>query len=79
MLNGQYFYNQTLKKAVAVFGTVFNNIKTLKPGGDKTYNRVPLAYGPRKKFIARIQTDLIGPDKETIAIKLPRMSFEISS
>ena len=79
MLNGEYFYNQTLKKTVAVFGTVFNNIKILKPGGDKTYMRVPLAYGSRKKFLARIQTDLTGPESTSVAIKLPRMSFEISN
>lgn len=79
MLNGEYFYNQTLKKTVAIFGTVFNNIKILKPGGGNTYMRVPLAYGSRKKFLARIQTDLTGPDSTSVAIKLPRMSFEISN
>jgi hypothetical protein len=77
MLNGEHFYNQTLKKAVAVFGTVFNNIKIVRQGTGET--RVPIAYGPRKKFLARIQADTDAATEKSIAIKLPRMSFEITS
>lgn len=77
MLNGQYFYNQTMKKTVAVFGTIFNNIKIVRQGTGET--RVPLAYAPRKKFLARIQADTVAATDKSIAIKLPRMSFEITS
>ena len=77
MLNGKHFYNQTLKKAVAVFGTIFNNIKIVRQGTGET--RVPIAYGPRKKFLARIQSDTDAATDKSIAIKLPRMSFEITS
>ena len=77
MLNGKHFYNQTLKKAVAVFGTIFNNIKIVRQGTGET--RVPIAYGPRKKFLARIQADTDAATDKSIAIKLPRMSFEITS
>jgi len=73
MLNGQYFYNQTMKKAVAVFGTIFNNIKIVRQGG--SMERVPLSYGPKAKFLARINADT----DRYIAIKLPRMAFEITS
>lgn len=73
---GKHFYNQTMKKAVAVFGTVFNNIRIVQQGGTET--RVPLAYGPRKKFLARIQADTVAATDKSIAIKLPRMSFEIT-
>ena len=40
--------------------------------------RVPIAYGPKSKFLLRIreQPDLT---ETKIAIKVPRMSFEISS
>lgn len=76
MLNGDYYYNQTLKKTVAVFGTIFNNIKIVRNGGTET--RVPIAYGPRKKFLARIESDRVTAGGETIAIKMPRMSFEIT-
>ena len=77
MLDGKYFYNQTLKKTVAVFGTIFNNIKIVQQG--QAESRVPLAYGPRKKFLARIQADTVASSDKSIAIKLPRMSFEITS
>jgi hypothetical protein len=77
MLDGVHFYNQTLKKTVAVFGTVFNNIKIVRMGTGET--RVPLAYGPIKKFLARIQSDSEAASDKSIAIKLPRMSFEITS
>ena len=76
MFNGKHFYNQTLKKTVAVFGTLFNNIKIVRQGTGET--RVPIAYGPRKKFLARIESDTAGATNKSVAIKLPRMSFEIS-
>jgi len=55
MLDGTHYYNQTLKKTVAVFGTVFNNLKIVRKGVGET--RVPLAYGPKSKFLARIEQD----------------------
>ena len=73
---GQYFYNQTMKKAVAVFGTIFNNMRVVRQGVGET--RVPIAYGPRKKFLARIQADTVAAADKSIAIKLPRLSFEIT-
>ena len=78
MLNS-HFYHATIRKLVAAFGTVFNNISVVrKDQAGKVINiqRVPLAYGPKQKFLARIdeQSDLQGPK---VAIKLPRMSFEI--
>ena len=77
IFNGKHFYNQTLKKSVAVFGTIFNNIKVVQQGVGET--RVPIAYGPRSKFLARIKSDTSAATDKTIAIKLPRMSFEITS
>ena len=78
MLSG-HFYHATIRKIVAAFGTVFNNISVVrKDQTGKVINiqRVPLAYGPKQKFLTRIdeQKNLQG---NKIAIKLPRMSFEI--
>ena len=39
---------------------------------------MPLAYGPKSKFLARIEQDSSLEDQK-LAIKLPRMSFEITS
>ena len=77
-----HFYHQKLRKSVAVFGTLFNNIYVLRQNSSNqviSQIKVPLAYGPQRKFLDRIRqnTDL---DTDTkVAIKLPRMSFEISS
>lgn len=76
---GDHFYHATMRKSVAVFGTLFNNLKVIRKASDGSVLnqvRVPLAYGPKQKFLARL-------DQETgfdapMAIKLPRMAFEIT-
>jgi hypothetical protein len=81
MLNGSYYYNGTIKKIVSVFGTMFNNIYTGKvvSGQMMNVNRVPLAYGPKEHFLMRIRTNESSEYPTDIAIKLPRMSFEMTS
>ena len=76
---GEHFYHETIKRAVSVFGTLFNNISIKRPDG--TTMKVPLAYGPRQKWIARVQqASSLGLDGTTrTAISLPRMGFELSS
>ena len=73
MLSGTHFYNQTIRKSVAVFGTIFNNVRIRKY--NSTEERVPISYGPRQKFLASIESD---KRDEAVAIKVPRMSFEIT-
>ena len=76
---GDHFYHATMRKSVAIFGTLFNNLKVLRKAADGSVLnqvRVPLAYGPKQKFLARL-------DQETgfdapMAIKLPRMAFDIT-
>lgn len=80
MLGSSPFYNSLFKKYVVIFGTLFNNIsierKNSTGGLEQTF-KVPIAYGPREKFLARIEDN---PDATSLtAIKLPRMAFEISS
>jgi len=77
---GTHFYHSTTRKAVALFGTIFNNITVARRSGSgEAINtiKVPLAYGPKQKFIARLDT--IGEDQKSMAIKLPRMAFQITS
>ena len=76
---GEFFYHQTIRKTVAVFGTLFNNLTVVrKDGSGKVLkiDKVPLAYGPRQKFLSRIEQAESYSDPK-IAIKLPRMSFEM--
>lgn len=76
---GTHFYHATLRKSVAVFGTLFNNISVIrKDGTGNILNqiKVPLAYGPKQKFLSRIDSET--NRDASMAIKLPRMSFEIT-
>ena len=67
----EYFYNEILRRTIIAFGTLFNAI-TIKQ--ENSVVRVPLAYGPTQKFLARIEQS---PDlNKPTAITLPRMSFE---
>ena len=79
---GQHFYHKQIRKTVIAFGTIFNNInikRTDSSGNPIQTIRVPLSYAPKEKFIARLDqnSDLTGDDS-SVAITLPRMSFDIS-
>jgi dUTPase len=77
---GTHFYHSTMRKAVAVFGTIFNNINVIRTKADGTVLnqiKVPLSYGPKQKFLARL--DQSSGDDASMAMKLPRMAFEITS
>ncbi len=67
----EYFYNEIFRSVIIGFGSLFNGIEIKK--GDSII-KVPLAYGPTQKFLARMQqeADLNKP----VSITLPRMSFE---
>ena len=75
----EYFYNEVLRRTIISFGTLFNNI-TIKheDSSDNVVSvvKIPLAYGPTQKFLARINQS---PDlNKPFAITLPRMSFEFT-
>ena len=77
---GTYFYHEILRKTVISFGTLFNQIYIKhNDSADNTISeiKVPLAYGPMQKFLARIeqQAEL----NKATQISLPRMSFEMNS
>jgi len=76
---GTYFYNETFKRAVSIFGTLFNNISIKKTKSDGTVlaeNKVPISYGPKQKFLQRLADE---PDfNNRTAISLPRITFEMS-
>ncbi len=79
MMNREYYYNKTIKKTVAIFGTLFNDIKIVRPaenGSGVGTVRVPLTYAPIERYLSRINAK--GPN-DAISIKLPRMSFEITN
>lgn len=77
---GRYFYHKSIHKTVTAFGTLFNNISIRHyddSGNPVSVLKVPLAYGPTQKFLARIDQNPTGDRK--VALTLPRMSFEMTS
>jgi len=77
---GQQFYHESIRKVIIAFGTTFNNIQLVRKDNDgniKQSMKVPLAYGPRQKWLVRLDenADL----SKTVAITLPRIGFEIQN
>ena len=75
---GTQFYNQAVRKTVISFGTLFNNIELKKTvdGQVLEVEKVPLAYGPKQKFLYRLQGN--PTDGKKVAITLPRLYFEMT-
>ena len=80
MLGNAHYYHQLTRKAVVLFGRLFDNISIIRKndqtGSEVSRFLVPIIYAPKEKMITRIFSD---PDltRQLQAI-LPRMSFEIS-
>lgn len=75
---GNYFYHGIIRKTIIGFGTLFNNIEIRKldsVGSVASVMKVPIAYGPIQKFLARINQQPDLNKKQTIT--LPRISFEM--
>ena len=75
---GTQFYNQAVRKTVISFGTLFNNIELKKiiDGQVMETEKVPLAYGPKQKFLYRLQGN--PTDGKKVAITMPRIYFEMT-
>ena len=76
---GQQFYNETIRKVVVAFGTMFNDIHLVRKDNNGTIiqtMKVPLAYGPRQKFLVRLRED--ADLTKQVAVTLPRIGFEIT-
>jgi hypothetical protein len=77
---GTYSYHEIIRKTIISFGTLFNQVYIKhqeEDGSDASMIKVPIAYGPIQKFLARLEQK---PDlKKRVALTLPRMSFELTS
>ena len=77
---GTYFYHEIIRRTVISFGTLFNEIYIRHKdsgGANISEIKVPLAYGPMQKFLARLQQQ--AELNKPIAMTLPRLSFEMTS
>lgn len=76
---GIYTYHEIIKKTVTAFGTLFNNIEIQRKSATRTeVLKVPLAYGPRQKFLSRLKAVGDLTKKDQVQITLPRIYFEIN-
>ncbi len=77
---GPHFYNEAIRKTVIGFGTLFNNIEVrkydLSTGDVIEAEKVPLAYGPKNKFLTRLEQNPSVDNK--VAITVPRLYFEMT-
>jgi hypothetical protein len=79
---GKHFYNESIRKTIVGFGTLFNNIELRRKNKENQLVqtiKVPLAYGPREKFLARIEAEPNLDKRKSTQIQLPRISFEVKN
>ena len=77
---GTTWNHDTLRKYVVVFGTLFNNIwinRNDSSGENIQTLKIPLSYGPKEKFLARLDGNPELSNK--VGVVLPRISFEMIS
>jgi hypothetical protein len=77
---GPHFYYGHTRRLITVFGTLFNNMRIVKRDNSGKILKtilVPISYGPRQLFLARINDERY-MNNSKIAIRLPRMSFELT-
>lgn len=74
-----YYKNDSVRKLVVAFGSLFNSIQIEQKDEDNNARRfqVPLSYGPKEKFIKRLTEPSSISDRTRIQISLPRISFEM--
>lgn len=77
---GQPFFNDSIRKYVVLFGSLFNNLYCVKhdaAGNEVTRSKVAIAYGPKERWYERITQD---PTlTKSVLITVPRLSFEMTS
>ncbi len=77
---GKHFYNESIRRTIIGFGTLFNNIELQrKDKNDNTIQtiKVPFSYGPKEKFLARVEAEMDLDKRRPTQIQLPRISFEM--
>jgi hypothetical protein len=77
---GQTYYHETIRKYVAVFGTLFNdiNIQRKNSAGVITEQiKVPIAYEAKDKMLLRVRRG--SKSDQSLQISLPRMGFDLNA
>ena len=75
------FYHNSVRNVVIAFGSLFNDIYVTRKNADGTTKekiRVPIAYGPKEKFLRRLEESSSISDGPKVEITLPRLGFEMT-
>ncbi len=75
---GENFDSESVRKATVAFGALFNTITLMKKDGDGNELKrikVPLSYGSKEKYLARISED--ATNQKPTQLALPRMAFSL--
>lgn len=70
----EHFYHKSIRTYTAAFGTIFNNIKLVRPNG-KTI-KVPLSYSSRQRFDIKQKYEV---DDAHYKVKFPRIGFVLTN
>jgi len=76
------FYHNSVRNVVIAFGSLFNDIYVTRKNADgstKEKVKIPIAYGPKEKFIRRIYEGSSISDGVKVEMTLPRLGFELTS
>ena len=76
---GTYTYHEIIRKTIVGFGTLFNDIEIRRTGegGRIEAMKVPLSYGPKQKFLARLEQQ--ATQEQPVQMVLPRIAFEVKN
>ena len=78
----QAFYNESIRKVVIAFGSLFESIYVTRYEADGTEQqkiRVPLTYGSKEKFIWKLTQESSLSKNSRVQIVLPKLGFEITT
>ena len=78
----QSYYNQSIRKIVIAFGSLFESVYVIRYNADDTEKeriRVPLSYGSKEKFIWKLTQESSLSKNSRVQTVLPRMGFELST
>ena len=75
----KYYTNESIRKLVVSFGTLFNDINILQKDkdGNDIKQKVLLTYSPKEKFYKRLTQPSSISDRTRVEISLPQMGFEL--
>lgn len=78
----QSYYNESIRKIVLAFGSLFESIyviRTEKDGTERERIRIPLSYGSKEKFIWKLTQESSLSKNSRVQTVLPRLGFEITN